>query len=461
MAPIDTELPTHLVQNSWYVIVVNSTFIFRLFTVCILLGAAGCTGVETAPPEQITVEERTGQVSQPTQTTTTIQPRSSTPEQTGGVTTDRVSSNTTNGAVNAYELVLDNVSADETETINGTVRSFYQGMPSNETERLETTAEIANESCNLSTINATTFSTAADVQREGYRLYHVSELLSSNYNQNIDTDRLRVVIQGADRVGQYAPIVGSYNEYHEASCNFDRDDPESVEEFYLASAALGTEIMFVQYGATYRASSRLTRVASHTRAYRTVQTRFGDDALALLMSETHWAARNTLSGAPNFIVEQYTENNLTLESEVILAEIQNQSDFIRNESTAWVNQTAYLTNNTLSNASVDDEIENRTQQVLNESTVDEQIENTTDNLENSSVGGSLENTSQANVTQEETLRDLLNESSAAEAVECVSAQDIGYSTLTGIISDGDVQLSELTQLSNDTRQDIEDCLVSE
>lgn len=447
-------------------IVVNSTLLFRLFVVCILLVSAGCTGVESNRPEQINVEEQTRQVSQTTQTSTAMQSQSATPEQDDDGTTATLSSGTesvsvTNESISAYELVLDNVSTEDAETINGTLRSFYQEMSSNETERLETTAELANESCNLSTIDATTFSTAAEVEREGYRLYQVSELLNNNYNQNIDTDRFRGVIQGAGRVGQYAPIVGSYNEYHEAACNFDRDDPESVERFYLASAALGTEIMFVQYGATYRASSRLTRAASHTRVYRTVQSRFGDKALALLMSETHWAARNTLSGAPSFIVEQYTEHNLTLETEVSLAAIQNQSEFIGNQSTAWLNQTSYLTNRSLSNTSVDNEIEDRTGEVLNESTVDEQIENATSDIENSSVGESVDNISQDNLTQEETLGDLLNESSATEAIECVSEQDIGYSTLTGIISDGDVNLSELTQLSADRRQDIGDCLASE
>lgn len=307
-----------------------------------------------------------------------------------------------------YRLDTANVSAADAAVINQSIGAMYQRLPENKSERLATTAAIAGESCRTGhAINPTAFEAGQGVQRDGYRLYHTAETLNNRFSRNIDPERLRSTIQTAGKVGQYTPIVGAYNEYYEAACNFDRDRPETVERFYLASASLGIEVMFVQSGATYKASSAITRRASHTRTFRAVQTKFGDDALRILMSETHWAARNSLAGVNEFIVEQYTTANLSAPTEV--------------------NRTALAT---------------RIESFRTETDVEQGIGNVT--------------------TDSASLETLLNQTSSSRQIECVSNQSDGFGTLAGtisrIVADGEVTRNELSELPNGTSGAVQRCL---
>lgn len=307
-----------------------------------------------------------------------------------------------------YRLDTENVSATDAATINQSIGAMYQGLPENQSERLATTAAIAAESCRTGRpIDPTAFEAGQGIHREGYRLYHTVETLNNRFSQNIEPRRLETTIQNARQLGKYTPIVGAYNEYYEAACNFDRDRPATVERFYLASASLSVEVMFVQYGATYKASSAITRRASHTRAFRAVHSRFGDDALRVLMSETHWAARNSLAGVNEFILEQYTEANLSV-----------PNDF---------NRTA---------------LRSQIESFETESRVDQEIENVT--------------------SESSSLETLLNQTSARQQVACVSNQRAGgggfNGTIREIIADGEVTSTELRQLPDDVTTAVQSCL---
>lgn len=396
--------------------------------------------------------------SSPTPTQTTTPTTTPTPPSTASTVSKLNLSNTT------YRLDVSDLTANESATVNRTVRSFYRQLPENKSERLALTAEIARKSCQRGKIDASAFKSSSELKRQTYRLYHTADALDTHFNRNIDPEDLKTVIRGADRIGKYAPILGSYNRYINASCNFDRDRPETVQDYYIASASLGVEVAMVQSGVAYRVSSKVTRVASHSRAFRTVQTRFGDDALSILMSETHWAARQRLAGVNEFVVEQYDQYNLTRQGALNETRIRELSSRIPDTAQSVQNQTAEYVNSTLENTTIDERTQNVTEQVLNNTTVDEQITNATEEtIENTSVNETVDVITNTSVTENKTLGELLSNSGAKKKIKCVSKQ--GGSLLSSlsakistIVADGRIEESEVEKLPEDTQVEIKDCL---
>lgn len=119
-------------------------------------------------------------------------------------------------------------------------------------------------------------------------------------------------------------------------------------------------MVMVQYGVSYRVSSRVTRAASHSRVFRTVQARYGDDALRILMSETHWAVRQSLSGANDFVAEQYDQFNLTRQGSFNEIERRDLIDDFSTQADSIQNQAGVFANDTLENTTVDEQTQNIT-----------------------------------------------------------------------------------------------------
>lgn len=62
----------------------------------------------------------------------------------------------------------------------------------------------------------------------------------------------------------------------------------------------------------YKTAFKVTRKASHTRTFRTIQSVFGDDALRIVMSESYWLVHGSLNGLTSFIRDEAQERNLTI-----------------------------------------------------------------------------------------------------------------------------------------------------
>lgn len=228
------------------------------------------------------------------------------PDMTGNVVEEPTVSKTSES-----EIELQNMSSVKKEEIGKIAKNFYKEMPRNKSERLEVTAEIANNVCSdLEKIDKDAFSAASDTKRQAYRIKHAAQIIEENFNREISPEKIERVISGAGEVGRFVTVVGPYNKFVEDSCQLEKGKPETVEDFYVSSASLGLELALVQYGIYYKGASEVTRMASHSRTFRMVQTKLGDDALGAVMSETHWAVRNTFQGANQFSSQFMRENGL-------------------------------------------------------------------------------------------------------------------------------------------------------
>lgn len=268
---------------------------FLTVGVVLMLILAGCSTASQQPGSQ---PEQPVQTTIPTPTPTSATPTTPTKQ--------------AEKSVEYSQVTYYNATETEIQAINETMAHFFEDLPENRLERTAIVAKMAKESCNARTVNKTLFASASFTHERGQQLYHVARLMRNNYNSRINPTRIRKVAQRSAEIGKYTTIVGTYNKYHEASCAFDRDNPETIEDYYLASAALGFELLMFQYGMYYKTAFKANRVLSHHRTYRVVQATFGDDALGLMMSGSYWLVHGTLQAAPNFARNQADEMDITL-----------------------------------------------------------------------------------------------------------------------------------------------------
>ncbi|WP_435101115.1 hypothetical protein [Halarchaeum sp. P4] len=224
-------------------------------------------------------------------------------------------SNSTNTLVRG-NITYHNASAEKLAAVNGTMVQFFEKLPENKSERMATVATAAEESCNIGRISESPVKMASATHKQGQQLYQVARLVNEKFNSQIQPNRIRSVAQSARKVGQYATIIGTYNNYVNASCAFDRDKPETVEDYYLATASLGFELLLFQYGMYYKTASKITRVASHTHTYRAIQATFGDKALGTVMSGTYWLTHGTLGASPDFVRDRLDQMGISASSNV-------------------------------------------------------------------------------------------------------------------------------------------------
>ena len=235
-----------------------------------------------------------------------------TPTPTSEPTTTSTSDRQVEKTLEYEEVTYYNATKSDIRAVNETMVHFFEKLPENKSERTATVAKVASESCALPKTNETVFTAASYAHKRGQQLYHVARLMRTNFNSRIKPVQIHNAAQTSAKIGKYTTIVGTYNDYQEAACAFDRDDPESREDFYLASAALGFELLMFQYGMYYKTAFKANRVLSHQRTYRVVQSTFGDEALGLLMSGSYWLVHGTLQAAPKFVRERADEMNVTL-----------------------------------------------------------------------------------------------------------------------------------------------------
>ena len=266
-----------------------------------MLILAGCSTASQQPAPQ---------TERPLQTTTAP---AATPTQISTSTTTEQTTKT----VEYGEVTYYNATESEIQTINETMAHFFEDLPENKTERTAIVAKMADKSCAAGKVNKTLFTSASLAHERGQQLYHVARLMRNNFNSRINPTRIRKVARRSAKIGKYTTIVGTYNDYHEAACAFNRDKPETVEDYYLASAALGFELLMFQYGMYYKTAFKANRVLSHSRTYRVVQSTFGDEALGLMMSGSYWLVHGTLQAAPNYVRNEADEMNITLSRDVV------------------------------------------------------------------------------------------------------------------------------------------------
>lgn len=368
----------------------------QVILVALLVTMAGCGATEQGtltPTKQPTIEP----TPTPPPTTTPMQESEPPKQEINGVT-------------------FYNMTAKKAEKINHTINHSFEKLPKNRSERLNRTSRVASRICtNSGKIDAEAVTALGESDRDLRRVKHVAQTIKNNFNSNIQPERVKRVIRITSKAGKYATFIGSYNQFYEASCAVERDDPESVKQFYLATAALGAEMALMQYSVPYKVASKTTRVASHTKTFRMVQAKAGDDGLRMLMSETHWLVRGGVDGLNSFLVQQSAEHNVS------------------------VNRTELS----------EDRLKERLKEIHGKEIL----------RESASAAGKKVNETKSRAER------VINKSSLDEKIAClkVLSEDAGVlsslpAKVAEILSDGEVHSEEIDQLSPEQRSKFVDCL---
>lgn len=304
------------------------------------------------------------------------------------------------------------------------------------------TAAIARQSCGLPRIPdfRSIENGSSESKRQLYRVKHAATTLQA-YEERIDPGRIQQSIEFAGTVAKYATVAGAYKEYRDASCAFNASKPETVEDYYIATAALTVELAMLQYGVSYKVASKATRMASHTSTFRMVQSRFGNDALRILMSETHWAVRGQVTGVQATVATELDQRNITMKNSSV-----NETAF-RN----YLNETGRSINRTALNESI-----NESSKVLNE-----KVEQSDEFVNNTSNEEQINETVHKTQQTPEELLDLWNESDGEEKLGCL--EDVGGSVAARLLEQVANPLtsfnpSDLLKLSEAKQQTLKQCL---
>jgi hypothetical protein len=154
------------------------------------------------------------------------------------------------------------------------------------------------------------------VYRNTYRIAHTAKVMQgigADIDDGTIQGRMRAAREYSGLASKYAPVVGSYQRLHNASCAVKRGEPGAKEDFYIASAEFAVDLVLIKEGVVYKAAFRTTGVASRTVGLNRLARVCGYKCVGLVQSELHWVVRGTYSGALDGVAREATEGNLTTE----------------------------------------------------------------------------------------------------------------------------------------------------
>ena len=197
---------------------------------------------------------------------------------------------------------------------------FLSELPRNRTKRNQTVTTAATTICDghdkvvpEKLTNTTQVGQVA--YRNTYRVEHAAATLQ-NFGASVDTAtinrRMRMAREYGTMASKYAPVFGSYQRLHDASCAVKRGIPGAKEDFYIASSEFAADLALAQQGVVYKASFKTTGMAAQTLGMNRLARVCGYKCVGLVQSELHWLVRGTYSGALDTVSREAIDGNLTV-----------------------------------------------------------------------------------------------------------------------------------------------------
>lgn len=210
---------------------------------------------------------------------------------------------------------------DAQDHLRSSLTGLYADLPENESERKDEMRDIAAEVCadREAIPYEDIIEGSGDLHEYTYTIGHTSQTMNEQFSAGLNTDRIGSRMSSARGVtapvSKYAPLVGSYNRFHEAACAFEVGEPGSEEEFYVATAALTMELVLLQYGVFYKASFRATGTAANKLSLMKIYHACGANCYKLTLSQIHWGVRGTLAQASGYAISKSSEIGVELREE--------------------------------------------------------------------------------------------------------------------------------------------------
>lgn len=202
-----------------------------------------------------------------------------------------------------------------------TTVEFLADLPQNRTKRNRTVIEAAATICDghdrvASDVAANATNAGQEFYRESYRIEHAARTmhgLGADLDIGTIERRMQIAREYSGTAAKYAPVVGSYQRLHNASCAVKRGDPGAKEDFYIASAEFTANLALAQQGVIYKASFKTTGMASRAIGINRLARVCGYRCVGLVQSEAHWLIRGTYSGALDAVSAEAIDGNLTVD----------------------------------------------------------------------------------------------------------------------------------------------------
>lgn len=227
---------------------------------------------------------------------------------------------------NTKEIELDNSTKTK---IKQNIRVASHKLPDDKEERRQITIETANQICEesprLEEVQKA-FAGGDEVQRQVKRMEKTAGILNSQMGMTIDSNDFNRLYTTSRDLTQYAPLVGSYANLVNKSCAVEKDDDESINEFYKAAAYFGAETVLIEAGVTYKTSSKAVRYMNSRAGMARVRGLCGDDCYSFVLSEAHWAVRGTQNKMKNQVLYESEQIGLPIEQDKVSKVVENYQE---------------------------------------------------------------------------------------------------------------------------------------
>ena len=196
---------------------------------------------------------------------------------------------------------------------------FLSDLPEDKAERERLVTRAATETCNgHNTVATDVSSTTSDIgdgtYRNTYRVSHAAGVMSdlgADIEPRVIDKRMRTAREVSGVAAKYAPVIGSYQRLHEASCAVKADEPGAQEDFYIASAAFTVDLALAQQQVVYKAAFKTTGTLANQVGLMRLARTCGYKCVGMVESEMYWLASGTYSGAIDQVAIYAMEGNLT------------------------------------------------------------------------------------------------------------------------------------------------------
>jgi hypothetical protein len=156
--------------------------------------------------------------------------------------------------------------------------------------------DLTEKISKLPEFNEKTIDTYLTYKEFADRLNQIIYLLNRE-TDIFDIPKLDTSLEGFQKISkvvtEFTPLINNYNEVISTSKKVRRDEPETLDDFYVASGKLGIEVGIITCAAYYKVAYKsvgiIYRASGLNRLAFTCPT-----CIKIILSDAHWFIRNTL-----------------------------------------------------------------------------------------------------------------------------------------------------------------------
>lgn len=197
---------------------------------------------------------------------------------------------------------------------------FMADLPENETRRDAVVTETATKICDghnevVAGISENASGVSSETYRATYRVSHATQVihdLGADIDPAVIRQRMETARKYSSVASKYAPVIGSYQRLHNASCAVKAGEPGAKQDFYIAAGEFTVDLALAEKQVMYKAAFKTTGYAAQKVGLMRVARVCGYKCVGLIESEMYWATKRTYSGVLDQIAIEATEGNLTV-----------------------------------------------------------------------------------------------------------------------------------------------------